>query len=34
MKLSYYPGCSLEGTAADFDRSLRQVCRLLDIELV
>jgi heterodisulfide reductase subunit B len=34
MKLSYYPGCSLEGTAADYDRSLRQVCRLLDIELV
>lgn len=34
MKLSYYPGCSLEGTAADYDRSLRQVCGLLDIELV
>jgi len=34
MKFSYYPGCSLEGTAADYDRSLRQVCRLLDIELV
>lgn len=34
MKLSYYPGCSLEGTALDYDQSVRAVCRKLDIELV
>lgn len=34
MKLSYYPGCSLEGTALDYDQSVRAVCRALDIELV
>ncbi len=34
MKLSYYPGCSLEGTALDYDQSVRNLCRLLDIELV
>jgi heterodisulfide reductase subunit B2 len=34
MKLSYYPGCSLEGTAADYDQSVRAVCASLGVELV
>ncbi len=34
MKLSYYPGCSLEGTALDYDQSVRGVCFELGIELV
>ncbi len=34
MKLSYYPGCSLQGTALDYDRSVREVCAALDVELV
>jgi heterodisulfide reductase subunit B len=34
MKLSYYPGCSLEGTALDYDQSVRELCTHLDIELV
>ena len=34
MKLSYYPGCSLEGTALDYDQSVREICGKLDIELV
>lgn len=34
MKLSYYPGCSLEGTALDYDHSVREVCLNLGIELV
>ena len=33
MKYAYFPGCSLESTAWDFDRSTRAVCRSLDIEL-
>lgn len=33
MKFSYYPGCSLEATAREYDRSARSVCRLLGIEL-
>jgi len=34
MKLSYYPGCSLKGTALDYDRSVQEVCARLGIELV
>ncbi len=34
MKLSYYPGCSLQGTALDYDQSVRAVCNSLDIELI
>jgi len=34
MKLSYYPGCSLEGTALDYDQSVREICQKLDVELV
>lgn len=33
MKFAYYPGCSLESTAWDFDRSTRAVCHELDIDL-
>ncbi|MDJ0623838.1 MAG: heterodisulfide reductase-related iron-sulfur binding cluster [Desulfocapsaceae bacterium] len=34
MKLSYYPGCSLQGTALDYDKSVREVCAALDIDLL
>lgn len=34
MNYSYYPGCSLSGTALDYDRSVRDVCSRLGIELV
>ncbi|MFC2039325.1 CoB--CoM heterodisulfide reductase iron-sulfur subunit B family protein [Chloroflexota bacterium] len=33
MKVSYYPGCSLEGTAKEYDESTRAVCQALGIEL-
>ena len=33
MKYAYFPGCSLESTAWDFDLSTRAVCRQLGIEL-
>jgi heterodisulfide reductase subunit B2 len=33
MKVSYYPGCSLEGTARSYDRSTHEVCRSLGVEL-
>jgi heterodisulfide reductase subunit B len=33
MKVSYYPGCSLEGTAKEYDDSLESVARVLGIEL-
>jgi heterodisulfide reductase subunit B len=34
MRLSFYPGCSLEGMAADYARSIDAVFKALDIELV
>lgn len=34
MKVSYYPGCSLEGTALDYAASIAAVTPLLDLELV
>ena len=34
MKYAFFPGCSLESTAWDFDRSTRAVCNALGIELV
>jgi heterodisulfide reductase subunit B len=34
VKFAFFPGCSLESTAWDFDKSTRAVCRALDIELV
>ena len=33
MKVSYYPGCSLEGTALDYAASIAAVTPLLDMEL-
>ena len=33
MKVSYYPGCSLEGSARDYQESIEGVCRRLEIEL-
>jgi len=33
MRVSYYPGCSLEGTAKEYDESTRAVCQALEIEL-
>ena len=33
MKVSYYPGCSLEGTATAYARSIQDICASLDIEL-
>ena len=32
-KVSYYPGCSLHGTALEYDESVEAVCKILDIEL-
>jgi len=32
-EVSYYPGCSLHGTAREYDESLRGVCHLLNIQL-
>jgi heterodisulfide reductase subunit B len=34
MKVSYYPGCSLEGSARDYRESVEGVCKRLGIELV
>jgi len=34
MKYFYYPGCSLEGTAREYDVSTRAVMRALDTELM
>jgi heterodisulfide reductase subunit B len=33
VKVGYYPGCSLEGTAREFGISVRKSCELLGIEL-
>jgi heterodisulfide reductase subunit B len=33
LKYSYYPGCSLESTAKEYDLSIREVAKRLDIEL-
>jgi heterodisulfide reductase subunit B len=33
VKYAFFPGCSLESTAWDYDRSTRAVCRALGIEL-
>jgi heterodisulfide reductase subunit B len=34
MKLSFYPGCSLEGMAVDYARSIDAVFKALDIDLI
>lgn len=33
MRVSYYPGCSVKGTAREYDESTRAVCQALEIEL-
>ena len=33
MKVAYYPGCSLEATAKEYDDSLRAACEILGVEL-
>jgi heterodisulfide reductase subunit B len=34
MKVTYYPGCSLEGAAVDYAASIAGVASLLDVEMV
>jgi heterodisulfide reductase subunit B2 len=34
MKVTYYPGCSLEGTAVDYAASIAGLAPLLDVELM
>jgi len=34
LKLAYYPGCSLEGTAKEYNLSTKAVCKALGIELI
>jgi heterodisulfide reductase subunit B2 len=34
MKVTYYPGCSLEGTAVDYAGSIAGIAALLDVELL
>jgi heterodisulfide reductase subunit B len=34
VKYAFFPGCSLESTAWDFDKSTRALCKALDIDLV
>ncbi len=34
MRYAYYPGCSLETSAREYDLSVRAVCQELDVELV
>lgn len=33
MKISYYPGCSLDGTAIEYNESLQDVVKTMDVEL-
>lgn len=33
MDITYYPGCSLESSARDYDESIKAVCAALDIHL-
>jgi heterodisulfide reductase subunit B len=33
MKVSFFPGCSLEGTAREYGESIEAVCESLDVEL-
>jgi len=33
MTIGYYPGCSLSGTAKDYDISVKKMCERLDIKL-
>ncbi len=33
MKVGYYPGCSLESTAWEYNDSIKDICKTLDVEL-
>ena len=33
MKVSFFPGCSLEGTAREYGESIEAICKALDLEL-
>ena len=33
MKIAYYPGCALHGTAWEYDQSIRKSCEALGVEL-
>lgn len=33
MAYGYYPGCSLHATAAEYDKSMKAVCRTINVEL-
>jgi heterodisulfide reductase subunit B len=33
MKVAYYPGCSLEGSAIDYAESIRGICHALNVQL-
>ena len=33
MQVTYYPGCSLQGTARDYAESILGICASLDIQL-
>jgi heterodisulfide reductase subunit B len=33
-KIGYFPGCSLHGTAVEYEESLQEVCKAFDIELI
>jgi heterodisulfide reductase subunit B len=33
IKLGYFPGCSLHGTAIEYDESLNEIARIADLEL-
>ncbi len=33
MRVTYYPGCSLEGTARDYADSIHSVCKSMEVEL-
>ena len=32
MEIGYYPGCSQTGTAKEYDKSLREILKILDVE--
>lgn len=32
MQIGYYPGCSQEGTAKEYDKSLREILKILNVE--
>ena len=34
MKLAYYPGCTLHGTAREYDASTKAVCKASGIDLI